>query len=123
MYSTCTCILHVMRSVHYSDCILYYTCTMYMYVYLYTVHTIIKIYIVNYGEKSSLLLLCGVQYSVIMVDFPLKHNSLLQLLFVKDLVELLEYIAGRTATCISFTFYMSYKQLSSCWSKNHHTIQ
>ena len=79
-------------------------------------------------KKVSLqLLLCGIQHSVIMADFLMLETQqpiiqctfsyyfhyLLSLLF-KDLIELYEYILGRIA--ISTSFYVSYKQLSSCWS-------
>ena len=75
-------------------------------------------------KKVSLqLLLCGIQHSVIMADFLIleTQQAIIVIIFIiyspyflKDLIEFYEYILGRIA--ISTSFYVSYKQLSSCWS-------
>ena len=75
-------------------------------------------------KKVSLqLLLCGIQHSVIVADFLMLETQqpIIVIIFIiyspyflKDLIELYEYISGRIA--ISTSFYVSYKLLSSCWS-------
>ena len=71
----------------------------------------------------QLLLLCGIQHSVIMADFLMfeTQQPIIVIIFIiyssyflKDLIELYEYISGRIA--ISTSFYVSYKQVSSCYS-------
>ena len=71
----------------------------------------------------QLLLLCGIQHSVIMADFLMfeTQQPIIVIIFIiyssyflKDLIELYEYISGRIA--ISTSFYVSYKQLSFCQS-------
>ena len=75
-------------------------------------------------KKVSLqLLLCGIQHSVIVADFLMLETQqpIIVIIFIiyspyflKDLIELYEYISGRIT--ISTSFYVNYKQLSSCWS-------
>ena len=71
----------------------------------------------------QLLLLCGIQHSVIMADFLMfeTQQPIIVIIFIiyssyflKDLIELYEYISGRIA--ISTSFYVSYKLLSFCQS-------